>query len=245
MSLYKRISSKSFSSFTNFCQYCSKPLDESLAEDNSSHYISNAEISSINNPGNINHHSNSLFDPKFNMENIELGITGGEISIFYCGHSFHLSCLDILETVPDSMCPLCNSSSFGFQTKGIKSPTRKSGDLNQTKKMKLKHHQKQKASLGSIDLNSKELPVSIKDVRNILNESQSIDNSSLDSLNQSKHSISLSESQITALKSIRIRKSLNIPTKAISNSKYNTVDTLIEKHSKLQLAPANLTKLIE
>jgi len=251
MSIFKRISSKSFSSFTNFCQYCSKPLDESTKFENSSLYIS----TSNNNAFSNNNSPNSLLDSKLSAES---GVKpnksvsshlNAEISIFHCGHSFHHSCLDILEISLASICPLCNSSSFGFQSKGIKSAkisnTDTAGNKNLAKKLKHKQHQKQQSSLGSIDVNLNDLSPT-KDSNKVLNESNSSDQWEL---NQSK-SISLSDNQLKALKSIRTRKQLNFMSvnvfagtaqsqtyfDTISNS---TANTMLERQSKLQLAPAN------
>jgi hypothetical protein len=262
MSSYKRISSKSFSSFTNFCQYCSKPLDESTKFENSSLYISTSNINSVG-----NNCPNSFIDSKVSAENCvskpnksENSQLNGEVSIFHCGHSFHHSCLDLLETSKTSMCPLCNSSSFGFQSKGLKSPKNSNtdtvGNKNSTKKLKQKQHQKQQSSLGSIDVNINDLSTSpTKGSNKTLNESSSSTSSDHWELSQSK-SISLSENQLKALKSIRTRKQLNfVPANKLAGSAQsqlffdstnnNSINTMLERQSKLQLAPANLSKFIE
>ena len=264
MSSYKRISSKSFSSFTNFCQYCSKPLDESAKFENSSLYISTSNTNSVGS----NNSPNSFIDSKLSAENggskpnkIENSQLNGEVSIFHCGHSFHHICLDLLETSKTSMCPLCNSSSFGFQSKGLKSPknpnTDTVGNKNLAKKLKQKQHQKQQSSLGSIDVNINDLSTSpTKDSNKTLNESSSSTSSDHWDSSQSK-SISLSENQLKALKSIRTRKQLNFVSANKlagsaqsqlffdSTNNNNTVNTMLERQSKLQLAPANLSKFIE
>ncbi len=255
MSLYKRISSKSFASFTNFCQYCSKPLDENVKFDNSSLYVSS---SNINVSDNQNSSPNAQIDSKLSAENIiKTGkSTGshldGEVSIFHCGHSFHAICISASST---TVCPLCNLSSFGLQSKGIKSPRTLNPDTannkNLAKKLKHQQHRKQQASLGSIDTNLNDLSTSpTKDSKTFNESNSSISPDNLD-LNQSKIN-SLSENQLKALKSIRTRKQLNFTSTGSAQSqvfydsmKSNSVNTMLEKQSKLQLAPANLSKFIE
>ena len=268
MSLYKKISSRSFSSFTNFCQYCSKSLDMSLKGENFSQY------SSVSNSAS---HSNALIDPKSNMENTATGknnsdpTLNSEISIFHCGHSFHISCLEIMESGHDSMCPICNSSSSStpkiFKSPPSKAKTNAKNLKNSSlvKQIKHKQHQKQQASLGSIDLseiNLNDLSMSppkskySPDDSARSSESPPPPSTSTSETSQSgrNYNFSLSESQIKALKSIRTRSSnmspfLNISANQsqtyVSNNKYNSMNTMLEKQSKLQLAPANLSKFIE
>lgn len=68
MVLFKKYSCRSFSTFSNFCQYCSRSLD--------------------------------LMDKDTQME----------VTIYQCSHSFHQSCLEMIQS-NHSACPVCNSSS--------------------------------------------------------------------------------------------------------------------------------------
>ena len=111
--------------------------------------------------------------------------------------------------------------------------------------------------MGSIDVNINDLSTSpTKDSNKTLNESSSSTSSDHWDSSQSK-SISLSENQLKALKSIRTRKQLNFVSANKlagsaqsqlffdSTNNNNTVNTMLERQSKLQLAPANLSKFIE
>ena len=98
MVAYKRLSCKSFSSFTNYCQYCSRPLD----------LMSNASTPS----------AGVAFDVK--SPNMVISASQGvadssdhkmAISIYHCGHSFHQSCLEMFQNQVNTPCPICSLSS--------------------------------------------------------------------------------------------------------------------------------------
>ena len=256
MVMYKRISSKSFSAFTNFCQFCSKPLDVSLKGDgNFSQYSTNMSPSS---------QSIALIDPKLNMETGGESNSHGEIHIFHCGHSFHQSCLEMMEShAADSLCPVCNSSSVSsFSSKGITKPSPSSSKTsapnarankqlaNKLKQKQNQHNHKQQASLGSIDLSDINLnDLSMSPPKSPKSSSESPTENPPEQVASANYKLSLSESQIKALRSIRTRTS-NVATRSVGATSqaqmFNySVNTMLEKNSKLQLAPANLRKFME
>lgn len=77
MATFKRYACKSYSAFSIFCQFCSKPLDLSDLNDKQS------------------------------------DLNEALVSLFHCGHSFHLICLEMIQVDKSSACPICNSSSSG------------------------------------------------------------------------------------------------------------------------------------
>ena len=244
MFIYKRISAKSFSSFTNYCHYCSKPLD--LASKSATNSISS-------NIGAIASNSIGLIDPKMNLEAFE---NRGELNnenkpaavIYYCGHSFHQSCLEIAQSQENSNCPLCNSSST---SKSIVSPNAKRALRNKNLANK-KNHKKQLSS-DSLDLNQLSLedsPTTSSKMHKSSSRQDSVQAKSpvseVESNSRTAYNLSLSESQIQALKTIRKRNSalFNINSMNSPNSMHH-FNTSLEKQSKLKLAPGNLYKFIE
>lgn len=142
MLIYKRLACKSFSSFTNFCQYCSRPLDLSSKSSETS-----SIVSSLSNPTVIAAATASLnISPSVDLvtefqqrnssttTNAELDPKMG-ISIYNCGHSFHLSCLEIIQVQSNSTCPVCNSSS-------TTTAAYKMAQQNSASKLKLKYANK-------------------------------------------------------------------------------------------------------
>ena len=75
MLAYKRYASGSFSSLSNYCQYCSKPLDSALESG-----VTAAAAAA---------------DSKTVETNNDLS---SSVSIHHCGHSFHLLCLEMMQT---------------------------------------------------------------------------------------------------------------------------------------------------
>lgn len=134
MLIYKRLAAKSFSSYTNFCQYCSRPLD--LA-------AKSADTLSINSSMSTNQQrllslNTNIISPSIDLPNADsssrlIASTGLDldskmaIAIYNCGHSFHLSCLEIMQTPMASTnasncvqtCPICNSSSTSSSRAGL------------------------------------------------------------------------------------------------------------------------------
>lgn len=181
MIVYKRLAAKSFSSFTNFCQYCSRPLDLNAKSNGSS--FETASITSSMSGGNqqqkqqqrmlLSSLNNNISSPSVDLGGGESSLAASSsrlveldsrmaISIYSCGHSFHLSCLEILQPTSTSpvsqtsvysmLCPVCNSSS-SYNQQGLQQPSQASSAAAKLKsKYAKKKQQQMPTSMSTGDL---------------------------------------------------------------------------------------------
>jgi len=213
---YKRYACKSFSSFANFCQYCSKPLDL---------------LSSSNNNNNNNNTNNDKSN-----ENLDSDF----ILIFHCGHSFHQICLEIMQIQKNNtICPICNSSSSS--SNAIIS--------NNNKQQQQQGKYKKKIDLNSVKPSTSAGISSDYYLEEEIDEEQHNSISNLTKSNGNTGSFNFTDNQIDALKSIRKRNLSQFKINDAFNQNYNnnntnyrSLNTMLEKNGKLQLAPANLVK---
>lgn len=89
--IYKKYSSRSFSSLINFCHFCMKPFEPT----------SNKSIKSLTDSVKSPDTSKNEAIPVFDQGD-------PSISIYHCGHSFHEACLEINETLNRDSCPICS-----------------------------------------------------------------------------------------------------------------------------------------
>ncbi|CAF0823316.1 unnamed protein product [Brachionus calyciflorus] len=172
MCMYKKLSSRSFSALSNFCQSCSKPLD-------------------------------------LDGENLD-------VSIFHCGHSFHLSCLDVSD-----LCPICN-----LRNQSVKST-------------KFKKKEKKYVPNIANDFLNEEIVIPGPGTSKSIEMNEANNEKSNDS-----HFLNLSEGQLNALKFIRTRNSSVFRVNKIHGEQNYGFNTTLERNSKLNLTPANLIKFI-
>ncbi len=268
MLVYKRISCKSYSLFSVFCQYCSRPLDLSTkaAADSLSTNSAYSNTSNMSQPhfkGNNN--TVNAISPSPNSSNLEALDSKMSITMYQCGHSFHLSCLEIMQTVPTAPCPTCIpistlQMSAPEKTAKLKQKIKKNNQNNRmsngggNKIIEFDDEMSGFGGGGSEASTSKMRP-------NASSSSLATDNklsSGKDSLNEDEFSPSknpnkstLTNQQISALKSIRNRNmslfrvnSNNMQQTASDSLKSSGFNTNLERQGKLSLAPANLVKFI-
>ncbi len=250
---YKKYSAKSFAALSTYCNYCSKlfdkedqlDIDESNSESNKfiSRKKNNQNLSKTNDNNNILlsesldkcRTNNKLNEDFEQLDNANKTANINNICIYHCGHSFHESCLSVIQRDAVTIkCPLC-SSNFNFG----KFKSNEANNLNNKK---------------SNNTNKKYRKNSMNDEKNAeLSSSPTsslASNSSTTTSPKAIHSNNLNlltAKQINALKSIRTRLNydsnliLNGTSKSLSNTDKKTN---IEKFCKLKLAPANLSKFI-
>ena len=212
---YKRYACKSFSSFANFCQYCSKPLDLLSSNNN-------------NNNNTNNDKSNENLDSDF-------------ILIFHCGHSFHQICLEIMQIQKNNtICPICNSASSSASSSSSSNAIISSNNNN-----KQQGKYKKKIDLNSVKPSTSAGISSDYYLEEEIDEEQH--NSISDLTKSNTGSFNFTDNQIDALKSIRKRnlsqfKINDTFNQNNNNNNYRSLNTMLEKNGKLQLAPANLVK---
>ncbi len=241
MAAFKRLSCKSYSVLTDFCNMCSRSLDM------------NSDTTSLTNSTSYNDETGD--------------ITKTNVCIFYCGHSFHQSCIE------SRTCPICNVSTNNNGQSNILSP--KISRLKQ----KMKNKKLSPNSMDILDFDEANRAKSSKTFERINSNSSvsSLSNSlnqekfspSAKSLNEDEKSIerelnqaenniitrapfisSLTREQISTLKSIRKRNqslfkvNLDRDFNYSNQQQYDVFNTNLEKQSKLNLAPANLKKFL-
>jgi hypothetical protein len=114
MLVYKRISCRSYSLFSQFCTYCSRPLDPTTkAATADTLSVTSGVSSNFSNMSPLNQQNSNGVITSPSLVNPEQQAGGGldnrvAITIYQCGHSFHVSCLDILQTTATAPCPVCN-----------------------------------------------------------------------------------------------------------------------------------------
>ena len=261
MLIYKRISCKSFSLFSSFCQFCSRPLDLSTKLDTIS-VASGFSNTSPPSPSQMN-----ALSPFASVSNLDILVDNkAAITIFHCGHSFHHSCLEIaMHTL--TLCPVCNSSvsssqsiSTPYKTAKLKQRIKNNNDrlINENRESnksaefeQLREMTKPSTSGGmsSSQSSSSLTTENIKLSRRRENENDEEMSSPKSSIPAFKSS--LTKQQIDALKSIRSRNmsifKLNCADDGnpLSSAAFKqSFNTSLERQSQLSLAPANLTKFI-
>ncbi len=202
MLTYKRYASGSFSSLSNYCQYCSKPLDSALESS------ADSKIAEINND------------------------LSSSVSIHHCGHSFHLICLEMMPNQKNTGCPICTSSS---SSNAINTNLTNS---NMPKTTKSKRKYKQTDYNENISVLNDVQPSTSTNVSPTQAASAAIAHE------MNHNQFTFTENQIDALKSIRTRNlsqfKINDVYSSQMSGKNKSVNTMLEKNSKLNLAPANL-----
>lgn len=257
MLVYKRLACKSFSSFTNFCQYCSRPLDLTFKKS------LNGSIASANmqNAANISSPMVDLNEPRLDALDSKMSVT-----IYNCGHSFHSSCLEIMLAQSTSTCPLCNSSST--------TRFNQLASVSSNSKFKSKYAKKNKSNETQADTNqpaeqsdlasrfSSEVVDGNRQIKASTSQTALAENEpgETSDFNRTNYT-QLNERQLNALKSIRNRNmsiynldmnengdingtSAYASKSSVYEHKILPTNTMIEKRTKLNLAPANLTKFI-
>ena len=105
---YKKLSSKSFSTFSLFCNYCTKHFDpdkSQMSSNNSLNLSNESPILLASDSSRASHFENFLVESKNDSNDSKFSVC-----IYHCGHSFHESCLEINQIRLDAPCPLCNST---------------------------------------------------------------------------------------------------------------------------------------
>lgn len=150
------------------------------------------------------------------------------VSIYHCGHSFHQICLEMMQVQKNTACPVCNSSMTSTSCSSTS----------------VKSYKKYKKQPKPIDYDSVQPSTSVA--------AASI---SPEQISNELNQFSFSDIQIDTLKAIRTRNLSQFkindgyasPLLAKNSFSFNskrTVNTMLEKNSKLQMAPANLTNFI-
>ena len=218
MQVFKRYSGKSFSPLTDFCQYCSKPLDFKLNGGNRSVASADSFIYVPPNAGlspEANKYPELTFDSNNKIQDSDPKMS---INIFHCGHSFHQTCLEIAQS--NSFCPICKNSSNSNQA----------SKNNKPNKSKISDKSNSKLSPG-----------------NEIDQNDEVGQTLLPASPNSSPAFTLTQSQVAALKEIRSRTLTSFILNESGNVAKNLnkqSSNLIEKQSKLKLAPANIAKIV-
>jgi hypothetical protein len=260
MSTLKRYSSKSYSSFASYCQYCSRPLD---LTSHSGSGGSTAE--SLMNLGS--QHSTQAVS-----QSIAIASTGDErkfasneldnkiaIIIYHCGHSFHQLCLEMSQNAHTThmSCPLCNNSSSTQRSNMSNRPLQQTNNNKKANKLKQQYLNRQQAFDGENKQRSSPdehmpAPSSSSSSLTRLASNSSIATGEPIAISDLDVYSSLTTQQVATLKAIRIRNipslrmfnNLNIAKDEMNGTIQKQTNTMLEKQSKLQLSPANLAKFI-